>query len=35
MAHWIKSFAVKLDDLSSSLITHMVEGEDQFPEVVL
>lgn len=35
MAHWIKAFAAKLDDLSSSLITHKVEGEEQFPEVVL
>lgn len=36
MAHWIKAFAAKLDDLSSSsLITHMVEGEEQFTEVVL
>lgn len=35
MAHWIKAFAAKLDDLSSSLITHMGEGENQFPKTVL
>lgn len=31
MAQWVEAPVPKPDDLSSSLNTHMVEGENSFP----
>lgn len=34
IAKWLNVLAAKPDDLSSVLGTHMVKGENQFPQIV-
>lgn len=35
MPQWVKAFATKPDDLSLVLRTHMVQGENCLPQIVL